>query len=259
MGVILYANNVSFEANAIAFIPPVAENLEYWGLFGGSVEKTIRNLAPGKGAGETIGVPVINQSFVTLSNANYLKTKALDSAGLSIVLVARFTEDGSNSALASTGGQGNRKSGALGLTSGIQFVRNAGAVALTGSDDIRATRYMFSGADNGATVSLQASRPVLAGQWAALSMVHSPATHTVTVTNLTTGQSVSTVAAAPNLTEDVSVAQILIGSQGLGIPGYVGSTDMAAAAIYSAALNASSLALVYDRLKKTMALRGINI
>lgn len=259
MGVILYATDVSFEANAVAFIPPVSENLEYWGLFGGSVEKTVRNLAPGKGPSETVGLPVLSPNFATLTNANHLKTKAFDSAGISIVLVVRFIEDGGNSALASTGGQSKRKGGVLGLTSGIQFVRNAGGMTPTGSDDIRATRYMFSGADNAATASLQAGRPVLESQWAALSMVHDPVTHTVTVTNLTTGQSASNVAVAPNLTEDVSIAQILIGSQGVGVPGYVGPTDIAAAAIYSAALNAGDLALVYDRLKKTMALRGISI
>lgn len=259
MGILLEVQNAAFSNNAIRFIPPVAEGLEFWALFGSTNEKTKKNLAPNKPDGVLMGAPVISQGHATFSRYDYVETSVSDHADLTLFVVARvFDEETSGGGtLFSTGLAQPRPNGVGGSSSGVQFVYYS--TVAEGQEELRAYRYRFNGVANSPTVAAPyPAQAVVTNQWALLAMVNDAATHTTRLRNLTTGQTTSAAAVAPNSIEDIVAATFKIGGQPGGAS-YAAPIDLAAAAMYHVALSDTDIALVYDRMKKTMALRGINI
>lgn len=258
MGFFLEVQNTSFANNAVRFVPPVAAGLEFWGLFGGSGEKTKKNLAPNKPDGVLIGAPVIAEDHATFSRYDYVETSVRDHADLTLFVVARvFDEDTSGGGTLFSTGLAQPRAGVSGSSSGVQFVYYS--TVAEGQEELRAHRYKFNGVADAPTVaSPYPSQAVVTKQWALLAMTHNSATHTTRLKNFTTGLTVSATAVAPNSIEDVVAATFKIGGQPGGAS-YAAPIDLAAAAMYHVALSDADSALVYDRLKKTMALRGIVI
>lgn len=97
MGLVLKVKNADYSANAIAYIPPVANGLEYLNFFGGSEELLTRNLASGKAAGAVAGSPVVNANSVRFGrNTGFIQTAvehALDD-DVTMLIVAKAIQEG---------------------------------------------------------------------------------------------------------------------------------------------------------------------
>lgn len=90
MGVRIVVKDADFSDNAVGYIAPVPEGLEYLNFFGGSTAKLQRNLAPGKPAGVVVGAPTINAiSAVFTHLTNYIQTSAPDAHNKTLFAVAR--------------------------------------------------------------------------------------------------------------------------------------------------------------------------
>lgn len=258
MGILLEVQHAAFSNNAVRFIPPVAEELQFWGLFGGTSEKTKLNLAPNKPDGVLMGTPVISATHATFSRYNYIDTAVTDNANLTLFVVARIFDEvtGGGGALISTG-LAQPRVGVAGSSSGVQFVYYR--TSEVGKEDLRAYRYKYDGIANSPTIAAPSpTQPIVTNQWALLMMEHDATTHTTRLMNMTTGVTTSSTATPPNNIEDIAATTLKIGGQPGGTA-YSAPVDLAAAAIYYSVLSVSDTALIYDRMKKTMALRGISI
>ena len=87
MGLILKAAGANFEANAVSYIPPVADGLLYWGFLNDSIEKLGRNFAPGGGPLSVVGAPIMDAKGAVLSASNYVQLPVQQTPSLTIIVV----------------------------------------------------------------------------------------------------------------------------------------------------------------------------
>lgn len=90
MGVRIVVKDADFSDNAVGYIAPVPDGLEYLNFFGGSAARLQRNLAPGKPAGVMVGTPTINaNSAVFTPLTHYIQTSAPDTNNKTMFVVTR--------------------------------------------------------------------------------------------------------------------------------------------------------------------------
>lgn len=90
MGVRIVVKDADFSDNAVGYIAPVPDGLEYLNFFGGSAARLQRNLAPGKPAGVMVGTPTINaNSAVFTPLTHYIQTSAPDTNNKTLFVVTR--------------------------------------------------------------------------------------------------------------------------------------------------------------------------
>jgi len=89
MGVLLTVKNADFSANAVAFVPPVVDGLEYWNYFGGTAANSVRNMVTGKTASSLVGSPTVGAGFISASQTDCVRTAILDQAEVTLLAVGR--------------------------------------------------------------------------------------------------------------------------------------------------------------------------
>lgn len=85
-----------YRANAAAFDMPAADNCLFWAFFGGSVGKSIRNLAAGRSDGSVLGKFTeehIEAGYLKMkAGARGIRTADIDTAEGTVLVVARNTD-----------------------------------------------------------------------------------------------------------------------------------------------------------------------
>ncbi|WP_431281674.1 hypothetical protein ACQW02_20015 [Humitalea sp. 24SJ18S-53] len=142
MATLIRVPGADFSANALGFLPPVADGLQGWWYFGGTLAQSIRNLAPGGVDATATGSPAVSTGHIScIGNSVYLNTSIPETAELTILIALRSFATFANTAnevmplstYGSNGGAGFwlAKSGAsvgpIGILRAHSFVDNAGA------------------------------------------------------------------------------------------------------------------------------------
>lgn len=241
MTIVLTAKGVDFSRDALGFVFPVMTGLEFLNYFGGSGDRTVRNLAPGKGVPTVTGSPVNAAAFATFrAGTDFLTTATLDQAEVTLIAVARAAP--SSPATAYKYLIGNYNGG--GAAQGSNMFLNAAAdsaptvlAARTGN-----TTANLVSPDSAASFAFYASRV-----GAAYTRIDDK-THGLTASAAGMGDR-----SAP------SGVYYRVGSSGPNLGLTDGRADMAFAAIYSRCLTDTEIDTVYRRVKAYLATKSLSI
>jgi hypothetical protein len=90
MATIIRVAGADFSANPVGFIPPVADGLEGWFYLGGDLEKSVRNLAPGRSNALVAGAPTVETSHLRCTAGAYLQTSIVDEGDFTLLTVSKL-------------------------------------------------------------------------------------------------------------------------------------------------------------------------
>lgn len=236
-------------ARASSWACPVP-GASYINFFGGAVENTARNLAPGGAGARVFGDPPVSDDFVTLENGeHYVDTRVAQPSGdMTLIAVARsVTDDDGDAYLISNNGSANLTAGS-GTTVGVSL-------------------YIESGADGDDNQSLRFGAEKTAGgfEQASIGGFEFPQAHPhICVGRYTAGTGLRE---ANDLTDDLSAT--LINATGIltGESLWVGSKrtgngaafEMYAAMIFPFRLTDAQLALIETAVRAHYAARSITV
>lgn len=256
MGLILKASGADFEANAVSYIPPVADGLLYWGFLNDSVEKVGRNYAPGGSPVTVVGVPTVTNSGAVLDSTHHIQTQVQQTPSLTVIAVGNPVVDGAEQGMFVSNYTSARAGGVAGTSFGVSLYCS-GDDANAGKFEVRANVSSFTGVAGAASTLRQALLSNLdITKPAFLALTFDGAEKVVRAYNLVTG--VSAQAAAFAETIDVGIAPFKIGGSPLG--SYPNKAkNLHFAAIYNRKLSEAELTLIYTRIKAYLASRGVTV
>lgn len=245
MATIIRVAGADFSANAVGFIPPVSSGLVYWGLFGDTLAKTTRNLAPGASAATAVGNPGISAGYASFLPANnYISTGLVDTTSLTYLFVARSTSD-----MVSTT---NRPfyMGVSGLLagSGIYAYQVNGAMPAV---NLRFTATVSVGGTPTNKILVQTIANLSTWSFIGATLDSGVAMNTY---NKTDGTTATLATPDPHLITPTTILRV-----GSGVGGYGGAHDMAFAAVYNRALTSAEITTVYAFVKSYLATRSITV
>lgn len=252
MGVLIRVKNASFAGRAVAFVPPVADGLEYWNFFGGDASQSRRNLAPGKNGASLVGALTYNaHSAIFKGGTNFLITEVADPESVTFIAVARCPTEEAGMIISN---YRSPRIGGVGTTLGKSLLLNPGNP--DGALDASMFSSRWDGA-GGASSAAGATRvqAVPTNSWGAFVGRSNESTKIRDVVNKT-----NNLAATNPITAlgDISAAPFRIGSPHVDNE-YNQSSEIAAAIIFSRALSNDEVEKVYGFLKGYFARRGIAI
>ena len=251
MGLILKAAGANFEANAVSYIPPVADGLLYWGFLNDSIEKLGRNFAPGGGPLSVVGAPIMDAKGAVLSASNYVQLPVQQTPSLTIIVVGHPLSSDTPGMLC-TNYSTTRPGGLAGITSGVSLYT---ATDAAGKFRAIANVSSFSGVSGAATLTNQATIFGLElTKPAFLAMTFDATEKIVRLRNLATG--LETVAPVFTQAIDIGVAPFRVGAA--VVANYSSSPrNMHFSAYYNRKLSNEELGIIYARVKAYLATRGV--
>lgn len=248
-GILIRVKGASFEANAVGFIPPVADGLEYWNFFSGGANKVTRNLALGKAGSTLVGVPTYNADSAVFTAATaYLQTGVDDTAEMTFIAVAKPLIDASAHIISSFSAP--RVNGAGGGNSQGKSLWFTGGSSGDGLVQAVAAQARWDGVGSSSTLTSSGSLGLPVGQWQAITGLMGPTSNQL---RLPATGFIDTD--TPLLQPDLSTGKLRIGSATVGNA----SVEIAFAAIYNRVLSAQEADDVYAFLKGYYSRRGIAI
>lgn len=239
--------DVSAEAVAKKFLPPVSTALLSWHFLNGSLEKAARNYALNRPDASVVGTPVASANYVSFKSlSNFLQTQHEETTSGTFFLVARTTDTladvahrpmffGTFTSPAAAGG---------GSTFGVSMAATAAA-----SIAANAARGTSVSDDGSYPATLTTETP---SNWSLYSMTVSNVEGTK-LTNETTG---ATVTSGAGVNRFRSTGKHRIGS---GFGTYEGTSDIALWAAYGGILNAGGIADTVAMIRAYMAPRSIAV
>lgn len=254
MGLILKASGADFEANAVSYIPPVADGLLYWGFLNDSLAKLGRNFAPDGLPAAVVGTPSVNSQGAVLTTAGHIQTSVMQTPSLTVIAVGNPVVDGAEQGMFVSNYTSARAGGVAGTSFGVSLYCS-GDDANAGKFEVRANVSSFTGVAGAASTLRQALLSNLdITKPAFLALTFDGTEKVVRAYNLATG--VSAQAAAFAETIDVGIAPFKIGGSPLG--SYPNKAkNLHFSAIYNRKLSEAELALIYTRIKTYLATRGV--
>lgn len=256
MGLVLTAVGANFEANAVAYIPPVADGLLYWGFLNDSIEKVGRNFAPNGAQASVVGTPPVDSKRAVLSGTNNIQTGTVQTPDFTMIVVANPTVDGAEQGMFISNYTSPRASGVAGTSFGVSLY--------TGGDDVLAGTFgprlnvsSYSGVANSSSNLHNAILPpaditvpaFLVGTFSSTEKV-------VMLRNLTNGTSAQASAFTESV--DIGASAYKIGAAPLNT--YINKDkNFYFAAIYNRKLAESEIQLIYTRIKSYLGGRGVVI
>lgn len=255
MGLILKAAGANFEANAVSYIPPVADGLLYWGFLNDSVEKLGRNFAPEGAPVSVVGVPPVTSAGAVLDKNNHIKTQIQQTPSLTLIAVGNPLVDGAEQGMFISNYTSARPSGVAGTSFGASLYCNNDASA--GTFHAVATVSSFSGVGGSASnVKSAFIYGMDITKTAFLAMTIDGTEKIVRAYNL--GTSVSEATPAFSEAIDLGVTPFEIG--GCPLTTYINNPrHLHFAAIYNRKLSKAELDLIYARVKPYLAARGVSV
>lgn len=253
MTILLKDPTSSFKSISVAYLPAVADGLEYLNFFGGTMLETGRNLARGKAGGGVIGSPTINaNSAVFTPYTNYVDTGVKMSTEMTMLIVAKLLTEEATMLLSNYTsarvGDATKQSLGVGFTVVGAGTAN-GKVPMTFQAAVNVAGTSTSGG-----VSTGDTTPVGVPHCFAGSV--SDSSKERRITNLTTSESVFGTSADPL---DLGIGTIRVGSSASAASGFNHPVEIYAAAIYSRVLSANEIATMYDFLKGYYTRRSIAV
>lgn len=249
MGILIRVKNASFENNAVAFVPPVADGLEYLNFFSGGATNVARNLAPNKPNGALVGTPVYQANSTVFSGQTaYIETSVSDSPEMTMIAVARAVADSTAHIISSFSGP--RANGVAGTSYGktMWFTNPTNG---DGWVQIQTVQGRWDGvAGSLALNTISGTLPINVNQWVAVTGLMG--INSNQMRNNTTGH----VDTDPTqLQTDPTSMKLRIGSATIAS----GSAEIAFAAVYNRLLSTDEVEKVYSFIKSYYARRGIAI
>lgn len=249
MGILIRVKNASFENKAVAFVPPVADGLEYLNFFSGGAANVARNLAPNKPSGVLFGSPVYNEhSAVFTSQAAYVGTSVEDAPEMTMIAVARAVADSAAHIISSFSGP--RPGGVAGTSYGktMWFTNPTNG---DGWVQIQTVQGRWDGiAGSAALNTISGTLPINVNQWVAATGLMG-----VNTNQMRNNSSGFVDTDATQLQPDPTSMKLRIGSATISS----GSAEIAFAAVYSRLLTDTEVDAVYAFIKAYYARRGIAI
>ena len=256
MGLVLKASGSDFEANAVSYLPPVAEGLMYWGFLNDSVAKLGRNFAPGGLPVSVVGSPEVSSAGAVLDVNRYIQSEVRQTPSMTLIVVGNPVLDGAEQGMFISNYTSARPGVLAGISSGVSLY--------CGGDDpgdgkfrLNANVSSFSGVSGAPSSIRQASLFGLdIARPAFLAMTFDASEKITRVFNLSTGDKAQTAAFTESV--DIGVTPFRIGASPLtSYPNRAKHQHFAA--IYNRKLSEAELALIYTRIKAYLATRGVTV
>lgn len=250
MGVKIVIKDADFFADAISYIPPVSEGLQYLNFFGKSANTLARNLAPGKAPAVIVGNPLLSANGAGLSYLErYVKTGVAQTKSVTLISVVMIPTVATNiwRHLISNFGRDN-------LTGGLKWGVSLGLKL--DSPDIRNTLGLVATDGSAASSTGNAAAVTLGTPVCAVARVDHVA-KMASVNNMTTGLNRSATYAAKY--EPELNGEFFVGSAVGARADSIGDVVTSFAAIYDRALTDGEVATVYAGLKAFYAAKGLAI
>lgn len=250
MTTILRVLGADFSANPIGFIPPVSSGLEGWWYLGDSMEKSLRNLAPGKPDATPFGAPGVQAGYLEMKGmTNYLRTSIAETASYTLLAVAASDETFAAAATQPTMISSQNNS----TTSGARMFLGSGATAAP-----VARLSSFASALNDSSVSAMYGDTLDVSNASAFRF-YATALDAGVARYMwdKTGATSKTTPITRTRTLNVGGRTYDIGSAFLG--GQTATQRMAFAAIYSRALTDAEVTTVYQAVKAFLTKRSITV
>lgn len=254
MGLILKAAGANFEANALSYIPPVAEGLLYWGFLNDSVDRLGKNYAPDGAPASVVGVPTVTSKGAVLDGTRYIQTANQQPSAFTLIAVGNPVVDGAEAGMFISNYTSARASGVAGTSFGVSLY-SGGDDAAVGTFGPRLNVSSYSGIANAPSNLNNAILPAtditkpafLVGTFDSVDKI-------VKLRNLSNGTSAQTPAF--NEAVDMGVAPFKIGASPLA--SYTNrAKNFHFAAIYNRKLSDAELSLIYTRMKAYLATRDV--
>jgi hypothetical protein len=234
MSALLIKTSQSLEARATDIKLPVMTGLEVCSFLDTSLGKAARNLAPGKPDLTLVGAPSVNDNRVGITSGSaYFQSDCLETTEATLISVARLTSAGT--------GAGSRP---MLISSYQDQVADSGF----GASLFLSSAAVFGTAGLTGLTNWSAAPAITPTNWHFLYTI-------ITTTSQKTGSKttgVSSTDLTPANARVVSGRKYRIGS---AFASYLGTADMAFAAIYSGALSDANITSLYDWLKPILAAR----
>lgn len=256
MGLILKTTGANFEANAVSYIPPVADGLTYWSFLNDSLEKLARNFAPEGKPASVVGTPPVTAAGTVLSSAAHIQTQVLQTQSLTLIVVGNPVADGAEQGMFISNYTSARPGGLTGSSFGVSlFVTASDDVA--GKYDLRGNVSSFPGTSGGTSTLRQAVlRNLDITKPAFLAMSIDATEKVVRLYNMSTGVSSQLATFADPI--DIGIGPLKIGASPLG-PYPNNPKNYHFAAAYNRKLSDVEISLIYARAKTYLASRGVSI
>lgn len=255
MGLLITVKDADFSGNAVGYVPPVPDGLEYINFFGGSSGTLTRNLAPDKPEATVSGSPIVlTQGAQFGRDVGHIQTQV--SQGLSddvtFIVVAKAIEE--SSGVVYIGNTSSDSQVHAGTTLGRALFSSNGA-----SDGNLGLQFQSAGTNGSTTTSVVANMDetipgVVVGSPFFGVGRHTVADDTRYVENRTLGNSATVV--GTGLSNDAGQPYRI----GTAYQSNLGDDNIIyAAAIYSRALTATEIDAIYASFKARYDSLGITI
>lgn len=238
MAALLIKTSQSLESRATDIKLPVMTNLEVCTFMDTSLAKAGRNLAPGKPDLTLVGAPTASDNRVAITSGSaYFQTDCLETTQATLIAVARLTSAGT--------GAGSRPM----LISTFQDqVTNSGF----GASLFLSSAAVFGTAGLAGLTNWSAAPSITPTNWHFLYTI-------ITTTSQKTGSKTTAVSTTDTLPANARVTSGRNFRIGSAYASYLGTADMAFAAIYSGALSDANITSLYAWLKPILAARSTPI
>lgn len=253
MGVTITVPSADFSGSPVGYVPVVPDGLAYLNFFGGSAERTARNLAPGGAPGEIVGTPVYTTTSVRLTpKSHYIRTAVPQTASMTVLLVVKPLSIAQNAM--AFGNFGSPRTAAAGNSNGVFILLPANA----GSTELANVRFTAAQPSGAASQNINADLPqsLRVGSLQTVVGRLDDSTKQRRIMVPATGLQTSVVGTLPT---DIGVGPLLIGSYYDATSAHIAPLEIAAAAIYTRALSDVEIARLYASVAAYFDRRGISV
>jgi hypothetical protein len=255
MGIRFVVKNGDFASRAINYVPPVAAGLEYLNFFGGEANLS-RNLAPGKPAGQVVGLPAFTENSMTATQmSKYIQTAVPHTDEMTIMVVAKGPADDVDSHLVSN--YWSPRAGGVGSSAGVSVMTRQTSPVVDGMKREVLAWSHWDGVSSASTLyqATLPNHPV--GELKTLAATISKVSRVGQITNKTTGLTAQIGPIPAGRTTDLG-APLRIGSAYLSVAGSLPS-EIFFVAIWSRVLTEVEIDVMYEAVKGYYANRGIPV
>ena len=254
MGLVIHTAGSRFENRGLPFRPPVADGLLYWGFLNDSVDRLGRNYAPDGDPISVVGVPTVTSKGAVLSGTNHVQTGVKQTSAFTLIVAGNPVVDGAEAGMFISNYTSARASGVAGTSFGVSLYAGGDDTAV-GTFGPRLNVSSYSGIANAPSNLNNAILPAtditkpafLVGTFDSVDKI-------VKLRNLSAGTSAQSSAFTEAV--DMGVAPFKIGASPLA--SYTNrAKNFHFAAIYNRRLSDSEIGLIYTRMKRYLATRGI--
>lgn len=244
MSTIIRVAGADFSANAVGFLPPVANGLAGWFMLGGTIDQSVRNLAQGGANAAAVGSPGVSSGYCSFdgNTPSYLQTSIAETQDMTYIIAMRSGD---------TFADGTHAPAPIGTFQSGQTPIGLGLLFLNGTlPTVQLRLYAGQDAVTSGTTSLNVTDP---DTWKFFAAVVESGAHR-DIHNLTDNTGATAV---PGARVDAGISSRIV-RVGSSYGGNRGISDIAFAAVYTRALSAGELAAIYAFVQPILSARGVD-